>query len=199
MYPLLETIRISNGHAMFVDYHQQRMDSSYKALFGFSNPFSLDEILSAERFPSGRILKCRLLYGKEVCKSSYAPYKYREVNSLKIIHCDNIEYGLKYTDRKAIESLFAKRAGCDDILIVKKGLLTDTSFSNIAFYDGEIWWTPARPLLKGCCRQRLLDQAKIKKTIIKEPDIKCFQSFRLLNAMLDFEGQSEKDVSGIVF
>src|SRR5690606_14853325 len=96
-----------------------------------------------------------------VIETRITPYEVRAVTSLKIIHDDTIDYSLKYEDRSSIDNLFAKRNNCDDILIIKNGFVTDASYSNIAFYDGSRWITPAQPLLKGTMRQHLLDTGVI--------------------------------------
>ena len=78
-----------------------------------------------------------------------------------------------------MNSLFQIRQDKDDILIVKNGLLTDTSIANIALYDGNDWYTPLHPLLKGTKRAELLD-----KGVLKEKEIKYHTATHLLNAAL---------------
>ena len=63
--------------------------------------------------------------------------------------------------------MFLIRQDKDDILIVKNGLLTDTSIANIALYDGNDWYTPLHPLLKGTKRAELLDKGVLKEKEIK--------------------------------
>ena len=65
--------------------------------------------------------------------------------------------------QKKLNSLFQIRQDKDDILIVKNGLLTDTSIANIALYDGNDWYTPLHPLLKGTKRAELLDKGVLKE------------------------------------
>ena len=83
-----------------------------------------------------------------------------EISSFKIIHAD-IEYPLKYEDRHEINHLFGQKGDADEIIIIKNGLVTDTSIANLAFFDKGQWITPAQPLLNGTTRQRLLDENKI--------------------------------------
>jgi 4-amino-4-deoxychorismate lyase len=90
------------------------------------------------------------------------------------------------------------RDDCDDILIVKKGNITDSSYSNIVFRRGKNWYTPWSALLKGTMRQNLIDNNKIFQEQIELEDIESFKSFKLINAMLEFDGP-EIDVSNIVF
>lgn len=62
--------------------------------------------------------------------------------------------------------LAAQKGDCDEIIIIKNGLVTDTSFTNIAIYKHGMWLTPKHPLLLGTKRAALLE-----KGIIQEADI----------------------------
>ena len=73
-----------------------------------------------------------------------------------------------------------------DILIVKNNLVSDTSFSNIAFFDGNNWFTPSLPLLKGTKRELLIYNGLLNVIDIKVTDIKKnFKSFCLINSMIN--------------
>lgn len=62
--------------------------------------------------------------------------------------------------------LAAQKGDCDEIIIIKNGLVTGTSFTNIAIYKDGKWITPKHPLLLGTKRAALLE-----KGIIQEADI----------------------------
>jgi 4-amino-4-deoxychorismate lyase len=127
----------------------------------------------------------------------FVPYQPKQISSLKLVENDNISYDLKYKDRSDIDKLFERKDGCDDILIIKKGKVTDASFANIVFRKGKDWYTPWSALLRGTMRQSLIENEKITEEEIQMSDIKSFTTFRLINAMLEFEGP-EIDVSNIV-
>jgi 4-amino-4-deoxychorismate lyase len=110
---------------------------------------------------------------------------------------DRISYELKYKDRTKLDKLFSQREDCDDILIVKKGNITDSSAANVIFRKGKTWYTPWSALLKGTMRQNLIDHNKIQTEEIQLADIKSFESCKLINAMLEFDAP-EIDVSRIV-
>jgi 4-amino-4-deoxychorismate lyase len=88
------------------------------------------------------------------------------------------------------------RQECDDILIVKRGHVTDCSFSNIIFRRGNHWYTPWSALLKGTQRQRLIEENKLIEEEIRLKDIRSFDTFKLINAMLEDSG-AELPVSNI--
>jgi len=76
---------------------------------------------------------------------------------------------------------------CDEIIIEQNGYLTDTTIANIAFYDGERWITPAKPLLKGTMRAKLLDEGLLHEKEIKKEDLKNYSQVALINAMIGFK------------
>lgn len=198
MSRLLESIRLQNGNFHRLSYHQQRMDRSMKELFVEKNSINLFESLKNYKLPSKvGLYKCRVVYEKQIELVEFILYEVNPINSLKVVYDPEIEYAHKYTDRNKIGMLFNQRQYCDDILIIKNGFVTDSSYSNIIFYDGVNWITPNTPLLKGTMRQYLLDTAEIKADTIRVQDIPSFKSFRLINAMRAFDGP-EIDVSKIV-
>lgn len=61
------------------------------------------------------------------------------------MQADTIDYTYKSAGREPLNCLFALRGACDDILIVKQGLLTNTSIANIALSDGTHWYAGTSP------------------------------------------------------
>ena len=98
---------------------------------------------------------------QEIIEILFSSYVKHRVGSLKLVSADSLDYHMKFFDRASLEALFALRGECDEIIIVKGGLITDTSISNLVFYDGSRWYTPAHPLLEGTCRARLIAGGKI--------------------------------------
>ena len=86
----------------------------------------------------------------------------------------------------SLYSLYAQRETADDILVVRNGYLTDTSISNIALYDGNTWFTPSCPLLKGTKRAELLDKHLIQEKEILHTQLGSYFRIMLFNAMIDW-------------
>ena len=128
---------------------------------------------------------------------SYSPYAVRHVHSLALMQADTIDYTYKSAGREPLNCLFALRGACDDILIVKQGLLTGTSIANIALSDGTHWYTPAHPLLKGTKRAALLEEGILQEKDIRPEDLPSFSTVRLFNAMIDW-GELELPVRNII-
>jgi 4-amino-4-deoxychorismate lyase len=194
---LIETIKLVDGNFCNLFHHEQRMIRSLEMLCGVEEDIILDKFLSELSIPRQGVFKCRIVYDDQTKEVEFIPYKLRKVNTLKIVENDRINYEFKYADRRQIDKLFEDRESCDDILIVKKGEVTDTSYANIVFRRGQEWVTPWSPLLKGTMRQKLIDDNKIIPEKIRLEDITSFQSFKLINAMLEFDAP-EIDVTNIV-
>ena len=138
--------------------------------------------------PSNKLLKCKLIYTQEgIFDVEYQEYKKRDIRSFKIIHDDNIEYSKKELDRTSIDEIYAKKADCDEIIIVKNGIVTDTSIANIAvLYEG-IWYTSKKYILEGTTRNRYLDDNYLVEKDITLKMLEKSEKISLMNAMVDFD------------
>lgn len=192
----LETIRIENGKIWNLSYHQKRMNATREYFFKAYDFIELSKIIDPK---TQCRTKCRILYGKDILDITYDEYKMRIVKSLQVIKCDSIEYNYKFSERNDLNELFERRGERDDILISKKGLITDTSIGNIALYDGKRWFTPAQPLLKGTQRQCLIDNQIILEKEIPEKAIFDYDEVCIFNAMIPFGEISFSINSGIFF
>ena len=178
---LFETIKVENGEVRNLTYHQQRVNRS-------SNVNLLDYISRSVTLPISGVYKLRITYSLHSIEShEIVLYTPKKIESLKIVVDNEIEYHKKFNDRTYLSTLSAQREDCDDILIIKNNLVSDTSFANIIFFDGEKWVTPNSPLLEGSCRARLICQNIISPQVISQDDLKSFSSFMIINAMLDFD------------
>ena len=193
----IETIRIDHGKACNLSRHNRRLNDTRAHFWPESTPLQLRDHLSSLSCEAG-IVKARVVYGeKGIEDASYSPYTMRHVHSLALIQADHIDYTYKSTGREPLNRLFALRGACDDILIVKQGLLTDTSIANIALSNGTHWYTPAHPLLKGTKRAALLEEGILQEKDIRPEDLPSFSTVRLFNAMIDW-GELELPVRNII-
>jgi len=195
---LVESIKLLDGQFCNLFHHEQRMNRSLKMLCGVQANVNLEEFLKSLEVPVTGLRKCRIVYDDVSMDTEVLAYEIKPIKSLRIIENDRVSYEFKYADRRSINRLFDLRRNCDDILIVKGGLVTDTSFANIVFKKGKKWYTPWAPLLKGTMRSKLLETNRIHEDEIRLKDIYNFESFKLINAMLEFESP-ELSLSNIVF
>jgi 4-amino-4-deoxychorismate lyase len=197
-FPLFESIRIFNGSPQNIDLHEKRMQNAQKQLFGSEGNFSLGSFLESFDLPKTGIYKCRLPYGLEFSSPEFISYTKKNISSLRLVDGKDIDYSLKYADRTEIQNLFEQRNDCDDVLIVRNGLITDTSYCNIVFENEMGLFTPQNPLLKGVQRAFLLQQKKIETAIIGVDNIKKYSFFYLINAMIPMEEAIKIRVENII-
>ena len=200
----IETIKIKNGKALALPYHQARMERTIRRFFpSFPSFTSFPSIASADINLSSLIspkeemdfYKARVVYGAQGVEAiEYAPYKMKEIHSLKVVEDDSIDYTYKSTDRSALNALAAQKGDCDEIIIIKNGLITDTSFTNLALFDGNRWLTPKHPLLLGTKRAQLLEAGIIQEADLTLEDLRKAEKVSLFNAMIDF---GEREVTKI--
>jgi 4-amino-4-deoxychorismate lyase len=194
---LFETIRIVKGTPRHLWWHEQRMNHARKEIWKSSAAVSLDREITVPPEHSTGVVRCNVTYGPDIQHVNFSIYEKRIIRSLKIVDFGNIDYHLKYIDRSLLENLFMIRGSSDEIMIVQNGLITDTSMSNLIFFDGEKWFTPATPLLKGTCRNRLLAEGKIFEKDIYVEEIGTFTGCKLINAMRDPDEEELIPVSEI--
>lgn len=180
----IETIRIEDGKVYNLDYHIERFDRTRAAFWKGSAPIDLRTLVSPQSLAG--IYKCRVVYGREIEEITYVPYQMRDVSSLRLVVADTVDYTYKSTNRENLNALYAQRKMADDVLIVKDGCLTDTSIANVALYDGKMWCTPSRPLLRGTKRAELLDKKIIVEKDIPQAHLGEYSKIMLFNAMIDW-------------
>jgi 4-amino-4-deoxychorismate lyase len=197
MCRLIESIKFLNGKFCNLRYHELRMKSALQNVFGADRDINLEKILRNHPVPAAGLFKCRILYDDQSTEISVKPYEPRVIHSLKVVEHNSISYAFKYEDRRTIDGLYQLRGNCDDILIIKNGLVTDSSYSNVVFARGREWVTPQSVLLKGTMRQKLIEDKQISEEQITVNDIGSFDKCKLINAMFAFDGP-EIEVSRIV-
>lgn len=195
MEQYLETIRIEEGRACHLPYHNQRMNET-RAHLGLSDGLDLEAVIGDVSIYQQRT-RCRIVYDTEIRRVEFFPYQIRSVKTLRLVEDNQVDYGCKYADRSALNRCFAQRGACDDVLIVQNGDVTDTTIANVAFWNGETWFTPSTPLLKGTMRASLLDSHQIQEAKIRVEDLSHFSRLRLFNAMISF-GEIELPIQSVL-
>jgi 4-amino-4-deoxychorismate lyase len=198
MSRLIESIKLLDGKFHNLFYHDQRMKESLFAVSGQHATTGIEKVLLESDYPRSGLYKCRIVYDQHSLDTTFTPYIPKKICRVKVVEDNQIEYAFKFAGREAIDRLFALRQDCDDVMIVRHGMVTDCSFSNIVFRKGKEWITPSTPLLNGTMRRNLLEKKKIKAREIHKEDIRSFDTFKIINAMLEFDSP-EIEVSEIVF
>jgi 4-amino-4-deoxychorismate lyase len=193
----IETIQILHGELNNLVFHQERFERTRLQALRLKKHPLLSEVIQIPTGLEQGIMKCRVLYDKDIVLIEYEPYQVRELHSLKMVYSDSIDYGFKYANRSELEELFRQREDCDDILVIKNGCVSDSFYANVVFWDGEGWITPDTPLLPGTMRASLLRKEEIRECRIRPEDLAGYQKTKLINAMNDLENAPEIPMKSI--
>jgi 4-amino-4-deoxychorismate lyase len=174
-----ETVKCEDYEVFNLTYHNKRIAKT------IAKNFDLSEYITPL---NEKLLRCKIVYNSdEIIDIKYFEYKKKDIRNFKIIKDDKIEYSKKYLNRDSLNKLFEQKESCDEIMIFKNSLLTDTSIANIAIYYDNSWITPKKPLLNGTTRQRYINSGFIKEADITLAMLKNAKKIALLNAMIDFD------------
>ena len=199
MFPLFESIKIENGKIFLTESHQKRINKTFDKFYKKENPWELKQIFSKINVPQNGLYKMKFNYSEKKYKIEFKKYLLKKIVKIKCYEINDFTYSFKFSDRRKIEYFYTKKLDCQDILMIKNGYLTDTSYCNIILFDGFSWFTPEKPLLEGVQREKLLESKMISKTKIKLNEINDFKQFKLINAMIKFEDYLPQNVSNIIF
>lgn len=186
MCRFIETINVKDGRILHLPDHQDRMDRTIHHFFGPRNTPRLTSLLAVPEHALMGWYKCRVLYGSKIEDITWSLYQVRIPSSLSLIHANEINYNWKYADRKIFSDLI-RNARTDDVIIVKNGFITDSSYANLLFRLGDQWITPSTPLLAGTQRKRLIQTGMVNEEPIHINDLHLFNRIKIINAMLDME------------
>ena len=196
MCRFVESIQLKAGQFKRLELHQVRLQKALAESYPNVKVIELAESLKNTYFPTEGLFKCRVVYDSEIRLIEFAPYIRREIRSLKLVETKLESRAYKLEDRSGLNAAFAQRDDCDDVLLVRDRLLMDTSYCNIALYDGENWFTPGIPLVYGVNRAELLAEGKLVEKNITVTDLKNYRQIALFNAMIEF-GELVLDIGKI--
>ncbi|MRI63486.1 chorismate-binding protein [Ornithobacterium rhinotracheale] len=179
----LESIKIENHKIFYLAEHQKRVNQTFEKFFPKAEVLDLEQVFSQQIIPEEGLFKARIVYSDQGYSLEISPYTPKKITSLKVVKKNDISYDFKFLNRDALNGLNDKPN--QEVIIVKNGQITDSSYANLVFFDGEKWVTPKTYLLNGTCRQRLLKEGKITEEKIEKKDIQKYQKIGFINAMLD--------------
>ena len=196
-FPLFESIGVIDGQVQHASWHEKRYVKSFITYFKRPpvKPL-LEGIDIPNAYQKGKV-KLRISYNENQREWRFSNYAFSPIAHLQLVEHNAINYELRWGGRVLLSELYQKRGDADDVLIVRNGLLTDTSYGNIAFRKNGGWFTPDKPLLEGTARARLLAQGKISSTPISLENYTKFEVFKMINALRDFETDSCYSVANI--
>ena len=194
----LETIRIQDGHAHHVADHIDRMHRT--ALhFGFTAPAlpaDLDALVP-HTLRTGTV-RCRIVYDHTLRELTFTPYRRRCLERLIAVDAGAMDYAYKYADRSPLERPNIPLSEADELLFVRGGYVTDTSYTNLILRRGDELLTPDTFLLDGTCRRRLLRTAQVRTAQVRLSDLLAYDELLLVNAMMPLGEALRLPVTSVV-
>ena len=125
MYQFIESIKIENGQAFLLNLHQQRI---YQTFTNFNHKciINLHALLSSLQPPQKGLYKWRIIYNLNGnFEHQFVPYSFTEIKDFELVDNNEIDYSFKYLDRTHLDTM-KKQSLAQEIIIVKKGFITDT-------------------------------------------------------------------------
>ena len=196
MSQFIESIRIHNGVTENLTLHQKRVNKTLRQKAG--EGLNLNRVLQKLQIPKNGLFKWRLEYTKDKIKQNQLiPYTSKTVKRIKLVEAPDLKYALKYSDRNSFEKLLTQ-SNADDIIITQKGFITDASYSNLFFWDGQQWVTPSTPLLYGTQREIILKKKLAIEKQIHLNNLSNYKHFKRVNAMMKWEDSNMEKIDIII-
>ncbi len=174
-----ETIKCYDEEIFNIKYHQNRITKT----IGMN--INLRDYIYP---PYKELTKCKVIYDENgIINILFEKYKPRDIKIFNLVFDDNINYKYKKTNRDDLDKLFAQKGVADEIIIIKNGLVTDTTIANIAIFHNNQWITPRIPLLNGTTKNRYIDKKLLIQKDVTVKQLLNTKKIALLNAMIDFK------------
>lgn len=187
MSQFFESIRVKDGIAENLGFHQLRVNKTLKAFDMSQHSIVLATIVQQLVLPAEGLFKLKISYDLNGnYQSAFTPYHYKQLQNFALVDMNGQSYDYKFSNRDWINEALAL-SGKDEIMMHDGGLIKDCSYTNIVFYDGVNWFTPATPLLEGTQRARLIEAGVIQLKALHVNDIHSFKKFKCINAMIGWE------------
>ena len=180
----IETIRIQDGHVCHLSDHTDRMRGTADH-FGFTAPTLPTDLASLvpDELRTGTV-RCRVVYDHTLREVTFTPYRRRHIERLFAVDAGTTTYAFKYADRAPLARPDVPLGASDELLFVREGLLTDTSYTNLVLRRGRELVTPDTFLLDGTCRRRLLREGVVHTEPVRLRDLPTYDELLLINAMM---------------
>ena len=181
MYQFIESIKLKDANIFHLEWHQKRVNESFEAFFPNSPVLILEDLIKDT--PSKGFYKIRIVYDDQQHSKEFIPYSPKQIQSFELIEI-GFDYDFKFEDRREINQI-KENSSAEEVIFTNKTNILDSSYSNLAFYDGKHWFTPSSYLLNGTTRQRLLAENKIVETSITKNDLNKYTKVSFINALND--------------
>jgi 4-amino-4-deoxychorismate lyase len=194
MSQFFESICVKDGIAENLAAHQSRVNKTLDAFNASNQSIELASIVDELTLPAQGLYKLRISYDlKGNYQSAFTAYQYKQIQNFALVDIKGQGYDYKFSNRDWINEALIQ-SGKDEIMMHDDGLIKDCSYTNIVFYDGVNWFTPAAPLLEGTQRAKLINEGVIQPKAMYVQDIPGFKKFKCINAMLHWDTAIEYEI-----
>ena len=194
MSQFFESIRVKDGIAEQLGFHQLRVNKTLKAFDVSQHSIVLATIVQELVLPAEGLFKLKISYDLNGNHHSvFTLYQYKQIQNFALVDIQDQTYDYKFSNRDWINEALIQ-SGQDEIIMHDGGLIKDCSYTNIVFFDGVNWFTPAAPLLEGTQRAKLINEGVIQPKALYVQDIPGFKKFKCINAMLNWDTAIEYEI-----
>ena len=194
MSQFFESICVKDGIAENLAAHQSRVNKTLDAFNASNHSIELASIVQQLVLPADGLFKLKISYDLNGnYQSVFTPYQYKQIQNFALVDINEQSYDYKFSNRDWINEALIQ-SGKDEIMMHDGGLIKDCSYTNIVFYDGVNWYTPAVPLLEGTQRAKLIEEGIIQPKALYVQDIPNFKKFKCINAMLNWNTALEYEI-----
>jgi 4-amino-4-deoxychorismate lyase len=181
MFSFLETICVTNGQALHVDYHQMRVNETFDTFFPEWEPFEVQEEINKIELPKEGIHRLRIIYTEDPQRIEVLPYVAKTIGKFALVDSGEIDYGFKWAEREFFQTILAEHPEADEVIFHKDGIIQDCTIANLAFLKDGIWYTPEAPMHWGTTRARLLVEDQVEETDILVAELAQYERICLIN------------------
>ena len=106
---MFESLCVQDGIILNIQWHKDRFQKAYLQNFGYLTSFDLLEGISIPvKFNQGKV-KLRIRYNHKHRDFHFEHYQMKEIQSLRLVYTEELNYSHKYSRRENLESLFDQR------------------------------------------------------------------------------------------
>jgi 4-amino-4-deoxychorismate lyase len=194
MSQFFESIRVKDGIAENLGFHQLRVNKTLKAFDASIISIDVASIVQELVLPAAGLFKLKISYDLNGnYQSVFTPYQYKQIQNFALVDIKGQSYDYKFSNRDWINEALTL-SGKDEIIMHDGGLMKDCSYANIVFFDGVDWLTPAAPLLEGTQRAKLIEAGVIQPKALYVQEIPGFKKFKCINAMMHWDTAVEYEI-----
>lgn len=184
MFLFIESIRILDGKAENLARHQARVAATFARYFPGAPHFSLENLIRNAEITSQGLVKMRIIYNRQVQSVEFQAYHHPHFEQFALVEIQGgFSYPFKFANRTLFDTITTALPGSVLPLLVQRGRITDSSFTNLIFSKNKQWFSPATPLLAGTRLKSLVASGKVQLCDIHPNDITSYDAIIPINSM----------------